>query len=201
MCMPLLPTVDCVTSPMSTVDIWVHRFLLENSGYTDETDSGLIWIFCTSKQTFLSLSLFVFFYQCSSPLCIYPTVSQLNTRILKPKHLIPPPSPWLPFLSFHSGVDTWSPLWVMYHAHLNGLARLTDNNPLCFGLLCETLKSNLLADLSSRPAIGPPTSLPWWIVIVIEWLGARPLTVGGWEISDFIELGFTKGKWKRELLC
>lgn len=46
-----------------------------------------------------------------------------------------------------------------------------DNNPLCFGLLCETLKSNLLADLLSRPAIGPPTSLPWWIVIVIEWLG------------------------------
>lgn len=91
----------------------------------------------------------------------------------------------------------------MYHTHLNGLTRLTDNNPLCFGLLCETLKSNLLADLLSRPAIGPPTSLPWWIVIVIEWFKGGggwwwdgPLTVGGWEISGFIERVFTKGSLK-----
>jgi len=53
----------------------------------------------------------------------------------------------------------------------------------------------LPADLLSRPAIAPPTSLPWWIVIVIECFGGgRPLTVGGGEGSDFIELGFTQGK-------
>lgn len=63
----------------------------------------------------------------------------------------------------------------MYHTHLNGLTWLMDNNPLCFGLLYETLKSNLLADLLSRPAISPPTSLPWWIVIVIDWMGEGDL--------------------------
>lgn len=44
----------------------------------------------------------------------------------------------------------------MYHTHLNGFQQLTDNNPLCFGLLCDTLKSNLLPDLLNRRAIFSP---------------------------------------------
>lgn len=123
------------------------------------------------------------FYQCSYSLSISPTVSQSYMKIPKPIHLInahlPLSLPLSP-ISSHVGVDTWSPLWVMFHTHLNGLARLMDNNPLCFGLLCETLKSNLLADLLSRPAIAPPTSLPWRIVIVIECLGGRETSDRRW---------------------
>lgn len=86
-------------------------------------------------------------------------------------HANRPPSAELSSPSYHSGTGTWSPERVMYHTHLNGLARLTDNNPLCFGRLWETLKSYLLADQLKRPAIGPPASQRWWIVIVTEWLG------------------------------
>lgn len=111
-------------------------------------------------------------YQYSLCHGVYPTVSQFHLKIQRPIHLIHAHLPLSSQLSplSHTDVDTWSHLWDMYHTHLNGLTRLMDNNPLCFGVLCETLKSNLLADLLSRPAIGPPTSLPWWIVIVIEWL-------------------------------
>lgn len=103
------------------------------------------------------------------------TVSQFDMKILKPIHLIQahlPPSLRLPPLfSSNGGIDTWTPLWLMYHTRLNGFARLTDNSPLCFVLLCDTLKSHLLPDLLNRPAMVPPTSLPWWTVIVIERFG------------------------------
>lgn len=50
------------------------------------------------------------------------------------------------------------------------------------------------------PPIPPPTSLPWWIVIVTEWLkGVVRETVGGWKIASFIELGPTKGKMEVSL--
>lgn len=104
------------------------------------------------------------------------------------------PSPELSPCSSCSGTDTWSPLWVMYHAHLNGLARPVDNNPLCFVLLWETLKSNLPADQLNKPSIGPPTSHPRWSVIVTVWLGEHLWPQAGGK-SGFIELGSTKGKW------
>lgn len=80
-----------------------------------------------------------------------------------------------------------------------------QQSALFWGLLCKTLKSNLLAEPSSRPAIGPPTSLPLWIVIVIEWLWGwgRYGREGGEGTSDSRQLGnfwlYWAGLHKRQM--